>query len=205
VSGTNLFASEDHVGGVYLSTDNGTSWTEASTGLNAYCPCAFAVSGANLFAGTLGDGVFLSTNNGTSWTEVNTGLTSIYVNALAVSGTNLFAGTGGGGVWRRPLSEMVTSVEGFSTDLPKGFSLDQNYPNPFNPTTKIRFSVGTYGYTSLRVFDLLGREVSTLVNEEMNPGTYSVTWDATGMPSGVYFYRLSAGAVNETKKLLLLR
>jgi hypothetical protein len=95
VSGTNLFAGTDYVG-VFLSTDNGTSWTEVNTGLTNTYVRAFAVSGTNLFAGTDGGGVFLSTNNGTSWTAVNTGLTNTTVWSLAVSGTNLFAGTYGG-------------------------------------------------------------------------------------------------------------
>jgi hypothetical protein len=100
VSGTNLFAGTDS-GGVFLSTNNGTSWTVVNNGLTNTDVYALAVSGTNLFAGT-GGGVFLSTNNGTSWTEVNNGLTNTHVYTLAVSGTNLFAGTLGGGVWRRP-------------------------------------------------------------------------------------------------------
>jgi len=107
VNGTNLFAGSIG-GGVFLSTNNGTSWTAVNTGLTNTDVFALAVSGTNLFAGTAG-GVFLSTNNGTSWTVVNTGLTNTYVLAFAVSGTNLFAGTLGRGVWRRPLSEMIGS------------------------------------------------------------------------------------------------
>jgi hypothetical protein len=88
--------------------------------------------------------------------------------------------------------------------LPNDYSLSQNYPNPFNPTTTIRFVVGMYGHTSLRVYDVLGHEVATLVNEEKPAGSYSVSWNATGMASGVYFYRLSAGQFSAIKKLLLL-
>ncbi|HUU28477.1 MAG TPA: hypothetical protein VM123_11755 [archaeon] len=98
VSGTNLFAGT-YEDGVFLSTNNGTSWTEVNTGLTNTVILALAVSpdsSGNLFAGTGDGGVFLSTNNGTSWTEVNNGLTNTSVRALAVSGTNLFAGTGGG-------------------------------------------------------------------------------------------------------------
>jgi hypothetical protein len=88
---------------------------------------------------------------------------------------------------------------------PFSFTLFQNYPNPFNPTTEIKFSVETYGYTSLRVYDLLGREVVTLVSEALPVGTYTRQWDAAYMPSGVYFYRLQAGSHTQTKKLVLLR
>jgi len=206
VSGTNLFAGISN-GGVFLSTNNGTSWTAVNTGLtDSVGVNALAVSGTNLFAGTEG-GVFLSTNNGTSWTAVNSGLTNLYVMGIGASGRNLFAGTYSGGVWRRPLSEMITSVEGLSPELPKHFSLEQNYPNPFNPATTIQFTIpsGTYGRTSLRVYNVLGNEVAILVNEQKSPGTYALRWDASGMPSGVYFYRLRAGQFVETKKLILLR
>jgi hypothetical protein len=187
-----------------LSTDNGTSWSQVNTGMTNSSLHALIVSGTNLFAATEG-GVFLSTNNGTSWTAVNTGLTDIYVCALAVSGTNLFAGTAADGVWRRPLLEMITSVEGLSTDLPTHFSLDQNYPNPFNPSTTVSFSLPSKSFVSLKVFAALGREVSILVSEELPAGKYARQWNAMGLPSGVYFYRIVAGSWTETKKLLLLR
>jgi hypothetical protein len=165
---------------------------------------ALAVSGTNLFAGTEG-GVFLSTNNGTIWTAVNSGLAILWVQSLAVSGTNLFAGTSGGGVWRRPLSEMITSVERVSTGLATHFGLEQNYPNPFNPSTTIRFSVASKAFVSVKVFDELGREVSSLVSEELSAGIHSRQWSAVGPASGIYFYRLQAGNFVETRKLLLLR
>ena len=200
VSGTNLFAGTN--GGVFLSTNNGTSWTAVNTGLTNTYVRSFAVSGTNLFAGTYGGGVFLSTNNGTSWT--NTGLTNTDVYALAVSGTNLFAGTNGG-VWRRPLSEMITLVQRPETGLPAYFGLDQNYPNPFNPSTTISFTIPLKSFVSLKVFDALGRKVSTIVSEEMHAGRYSRQWNAEGLPSGVYFYHLEAGTYHDTKKLLLLK
>jgi len=203
VSGTNLFAGTG--GGVFLSTNNGTSWTEVNSGLTNPDVLALAVSGTNLLAGTNGGGVFLSTNNGTSWTEVNSGLTTPHVKALAVSGTNLFAGTYGGGVWRRTLSEMITSMERLSTELPTNFGLGQNYPNPFNPSTTIPFSVPSKAFVSLKVFDTLGREVSSLVSEELSAGTHSRQWSAVGLASGIYFYRLQAGSFVETRSLLLLR
>lgn len=89
--------------------------------------------------------------------------------------------------------------------LPKVFALSQNYPNPFNPSTKISFEVPTQSRVSIKVFDVLGREVATLVNEEKQPGRYSSTWDANGAASGVYFYRMTAGSFSDVKKLLLLR
>ena len=86
-----------------------------------------------------------------------------------------------------------------------GYVLGQNYPNPFNPATTISFSFPTQSFVSLKVFDALGREVSILLSEQLSAGTYLRQWDATGLASGVYFYRLQAGSFIETKKLILLR
>lgn len=88
---------------------------------------------------------------------------------------------------------------------PAGFALEQNYPNPFNPTTNIRFSIANRGLVSLRVFNLLGQEVATLVNEELGGGSHETTFNATGLPSGMYFYRLKAGTFVETKRLVLMK
>jgi len=90
-------------------------------------------------------------------------------------------------------------------ELPDMYTLKQNYPNPFNPSTTITFSIGTYSYISLRVYDVLGREVATIVSEKLPAGNYSRQWNAAKMPSGIYFYRLQAGSFTETKKLVLLR
>jgi hypothetical protein len=89
--------------------------------------------------------------------------------------------------------------------VPTTYLLGQNYPNPFNPSTKIQFSIPIASFTSLKVFNVLGAEIASLVSENRPPGTYQVTWDANGYPSGVYFYRLQAGEFTQTKKLVLVR
>ena len=88
---------------------------------------------------------------------------------------------------------------------PETFQLYQNFPNPFNPSTKIRFRIADYGWVTLKVFDVLGREVATLVNEEMSPGRYERTFNARGLASGVYLYQLRAGSFTDIKNLILLR
>lgn len=98
----------------------------------------------------------------------------------------------------------VVSVEQ-SQSKPKNFVLYQNYPNPFNPSTVIRYSLPVNGLVALKMYNLLGQEVATLVNEVKQPGEYIVTWDARGLASGMYFYRLRAGSFVETKKMLLLK
>ena len=96
------------------------------------------------------------------------------------------------------------SVETEETN-PSVFSLEQNYPNPFNPTTTIKYSIPTSEFVTLKVYNLFGKEVSTLVNENKQAGIYSVEFNAANYPSGVYFYKLQAGNFIETKKMLLLK
>ncbi len=101
-------------------------------------------------------------------------------------------------------------IQNISSEVPKSFALYQNYPNPFNPTTKIRFDIPQVGQRhafdlQLKIYDVLGRVVATLVNENLNPGTYEADWDGSNFASGIYFYTLSAGEFNLTKKLVLLK
>ena len=90
-------------------------------------------------------------------------------------------------------------------DTPARFSLSQNFPNPFNPATVIPYQIALTGHVTLKVYDLLGRVVRTLVNERQNAGSHAVTFDATSLPSGAYFYRLESGTYMEVKKLILLK
>ncbi len=104
-----------------------------------------------------------------------------------------------------------------STEIPEKFELSQNYPNPFNPFTKIKFSISQSETTqlssqssrvvstSLIVYDILGKEIAILVNQELQPGTYEADWDASAYPSGVYYYKLESGDFTETKKMVLIK
>jgi len=137
--------------------------------------------------------------------------------AISSDGTLIDGGYGdNGGVgafW--VFYDPIIGVQSISHNVPSGYSLLQNYPNPFNPTTKIRFSVApTLGLplsggdaegVILKIYDILGREIATLVNAQMKPGTYEVIWDATSYSSGAYFYRLAAGKYVETKKMVVVK
>jgi len=214
--GTNLFVGTSYVtgGGFYRSTDNGASWSMLGEGPTAgHAISSLALAGTNLFAGlpaygrnpNNGRGVYQSTDSGATWAAANTGLADKDVTALVVSGTNLFAGTSGTGVWMRPLSEMVTSVDITSGESPREHSLLQTYPNPFNPSTTIRYGLPNPSHVTLTVFNSLGQQVAQLVNGEMEAGYHEVKFDASGLSSAIYFYRLRAGDFVETKRLMLLR
>jgi hypothetical protein len=199
--------------GVYRSTDNGTTWTQ--TTLNNKSIHSLTVLGNNILAGTeYYDGLYISTDNGVSWSLKNEGLTSVNgVYSLLIANNFIFAGTSNKSVYRRPLSEII-SIQNISTEIPSTYSLQQNYPNPFNPSTKIKFDIpalgfplgrGAGGMTVIRVYNILGKEIETLVNEKLNPGTYEVIFNASQYPSGVYFYRLISDGYNETKRMLLIK
>jgi photosystem II stability/assembly factor-like uncharacterized protein len=212
VNGSNIFAGTSFSPsisaitrkGIYRSTDNGTTWSTINNGLPNNNITALAVYHAKVFAATDSNGIFLSTNNGDSWTPFNTGLPNPYISSLALNDTCIYAGLFGG-IWSIPLSEAITSVPPSHQDVPLHFNLGQNYPNPFNPVTTISFTLPSKSIVSLKVFDLIGREVATIVSEEMSVGNHSKQWNASKFSSGIYFYRLQSGSYTETKKLLLLK
>jgi hypothetical protein len=96
-------------------------------------------------------------------------------------------------------------IKKISTEIPDRFSLSQNYPNPFNPATNLRFEVTETGIVTLKIYDVLGREVTTLVNEQLEPGTYEVYWDASVYNGGVYFYSLASENYSQARKMILLK
>jgi hypothetical protein len=191
-------------GGVFRSTNKGESWTAVNNGLTNTGVRSLVAFGTSLFAGTAG-GVFFTTNSGTIWTAVNANLPHAVVNDLFVFGKNLFAAIDSNGVWRRPLSEMITSVEPATEMVPREFNLAQNYPNPFNPSTTIGYGLPERSQVNLAVFNTLGQQVAQLVNGEVEAGYHDVKFDASSLSSGVYFYRMQAGSCVETRKLCLLR
>jgi len=99
----------------------------------------------------------------------------------------------------------TASVNNNENEIIKNYFLDQNFPNPFNPATTIKYQIPELSFVALKVFDVLGNEIATLVNEEKPTGTYKIIWNAENLPSGVYFYQLKAGSYIDTKKVVLLR
>jgi hypothetical protein len=201
LSGNKAFAGTEG-GGMLLSADTGKTWTAA--GLASATIRALAASGTKVFAGSE-SGVWLTTDNGGKWSRLNAGLADSNIYSLHVNGTDLFAGVGSGGIWKRPLSELVVGVDEESQQVPVAFGLSQNYPNPFNPSTSISVELPVAGNIRLAVFDLLGREVATLINGRKEAGVHEVVFDASGFPSGVYLYRVDSGSFRATRKMLLVK
>jgi hypothetical protein len=149
-------------------------------------------------------GILVSSEKGDSWEAVNNVTTGRALHALAVDSAGyIFAGTDSG-VFRISVPG-VTGINRRNIGIPVGYALEQNYPNPFNPVTTISYQLPTQSHVTLKIFDVLGREVATLVNGVEEPGYKSVNFNANWLASGVYFCRLIAGSYIDTKKLLLLR
>jgi hypothetical protein len=188
---------------LYRSTDNGEHWTEASNGIQGKHALSFAVNSIDqLFVATNDDGVYRSTNNGESWTPY--GLDKLPIFSLLIDPEDyLYAGSDGHGVFKSTYS---TLSEVKSTDfIPVLFQLAQNYPNPFNPITNIEFQIPKNEFVTLKIYNLLGEEVCTLLSASLLSGYQSVEFDASDFASGVYIYRLTAGNYTAVKKMLLLK
>ena len=97
------------------------------------------------------------------------------------------------------------AVRSISAEIPKAYGLEQNYPNPFNPATKIRFDLKKEAFTTIKVYDVLGREVAVIVNEQLHPGVYEADFDASSLSSGIYYYRISASDYSEVKKMVVIK
>ena len=190
--------------GIYKSVDNGLTWiTKMGAGWDF--SCLKISSDGKIYAATQGNWLYESDDNGDNWFLVNGGLNdSKYILSLEITKSGfLFAGMDYYGIYKS-VNKVVTTLNEENT-VPSKFELMQNYPNPFNPSTSIEYSVPSNEYVLLKVYDLLGNEVNTLVNERQSAGNYEVNFDASNLASGIYFYRIQSGSFIQTKKLMLLK
>ncbi len=191
---------------VLETTNYGTTWNTIATATTFANAPAKVVrvdsTDGYIYAGTYA-GVYVSTNNGGTWSEFGTGLPNAVVDGIAIqySTRTLRVGTHGRGTWQVDMTTGIASP----SEKPYTFAVNQNYPNPFNPTTVISYQLSNISPVTLKVYDVLGREVETLLDEKESPGFHSVNFNASSLPSGVYFYRLVAGDMTATKKMVLLK
>ena len=146
------------------------------------------------------------TNAYSQWYPIESGvMTELALNGLSFKDANTGTVVGDGGTILRTTNGGVSFINQVSSEIPERFSLYQNYPNPFNPTTNIKFDIQKTSVTKLIIYNTLGREVATLVNEELKAGSYQTDWNGSNYSSGVYFYTLQAGDFIETKKMMLIK
>jgi hypothetical protein len=205
-------------GHVFRSTNGGSIWQNISGNLPDVPHHSVVMDPAftqNIYVGN-DLGVYVTTNGGANWHEYRAGMPYALVFDLTVvnSSRQLRIATYGNGIWERKLLEDPVSVNGTATQLPNEFKLNQNYPNPFNPNTVISFNIlqdlkGQTSNVKLVVYDMNGREVKIIVNEKLISGSYDFSFKGNGLPSGVYFYKLSVTKGNafysDTKSMILLK
>jgi len=205
VKGNDFYVGTSSAGGItgiYWSEDGGLIWSDINPN-NYNIQNTLISHGDTLFGGGLD--IYFTTNNGQTWTEVTGSIGS--VNSLAVANGYLYASLSLGGLSRIPLSGIAEINETENTSFT--FQLYNNYPNPFNPITVISYQLPVNGEVTLKVFDILGNEVATLVDEYKPAGTYEVEFNAASgisdLVSGIYFYQLHAGSFVQTKKMVLMK
>ena len=198
-----LFADQGTNQGIYRSTDYGETWSKI---YNSSVSSLSIYNNKYVVAGLpTGEGILFSSNLGDTWEFLNEGIHSnatISWNIINSDGY-LYVSANGLGLYKS--NQIVTSVNDQVPDVNISFKLEQNYPNPFNPVTHIDFMLMERSNVILKIFNTLGQEIKTLVNEEMIPGYYSSIFDGKDLPSGVYFYELVTDKTRITKKMILLR
>ena len=171
-----------------------------------------SISGRHLFTYACGALFLVDQNNvlwrygllsasAPTWTNISDGLPGAEILSMTAHNDRLFVGTQGYGIWSLDLTTNVDEEAGNPTE----YQLSQNYPNPFNPETKIEYQIPTISHVTLKVFDLLGREVATLVDEIKPAGTYQMRFNAFGLSSGIYLYKLSAGEYSQVRKMAVVK
>ena len=196
-------------GHVFRSTNAGNNWQNISGDLPDvphHCVVMDPVYNQNIYVGS-DLGVYVTTNSGANWHEYRTGMPYALAFDVTVVYPNrkLRVATYGNGIYERKLLENPVSVNPVSNEIVSGYSLSQNYPNPFNPVTHLEFGISDLGFVSLKVYDVMGKEIKTLVNEIKSAGNYSMEFDGSDLPSGIYYYKIESGNFSQVRKMILLK
>ena len=185
------------------SINNGTTWTAVQLPT-----IPLAVNFANMSTGYYSgqNGVIRkTTNGGINWIQQNSPTPEALKTIFCTDTNNVYAAGSNGIIIRTQNGGSFVGIEPVNSETPGQFSLNQNYPNPFNPATKISFDIPVQSYVKLTVYDILGNEIGSLIREDLSAGSYEVEFDASNLPSGTYFYRLTSGEFSQTKKMLLVK
>ncbi len=186
--------------GIFRSKNYGLNWEQVLSGTINWT--VYADDNGLVLTGSESGRIFVSQNFGDSWTIINQPAGTLVTDIKKDNQGKIFFGTLSGGLFE---VDVITSIEVPSFTRPQSYFLFQNYPNPFNPSTKISWQSPVESLQTLKVIDVLGREVAVLVDEYKPAGKYELEFDASALPSGVYFYSLQAGEFRDSKKMILLR
>ncbi len=197
--GTTLFAGTPY--GIYRNDGAGSGWMR--TGFADTSADLIGTRNQMIFARTVSR-LYVSRNDASSWADISDTVSTEF-SCFATNDIYVFGGTWGTGVQRRLLSEIVTGVSPDRNILPVHFALEQNFPNPFNPTTTIDYQLPKAAHVTIKVYDVLGREVATLVAGQEPAGYHEVSFNGSQFASGVYFYKMTSGNHTAIKKLMLIK
>jgi len=206
----NLFYIAISESGLFKTTDGGTSWNNVAGWVSAEQVDAAGniITAYGRRTGDTFNKIYKTTDNGNTWDEITNynhrlpNTTSLSINPYNTN--QLWIGTTGNGTYI--YDGLTIGIRPISSEIPSSYELSQNYPNPFNPSTKINFAIPNYSeFVTLKVFDVQGKEIATLVNEGLKAGHYSVDFNASGFSTGTYFYTLSSGGFVESKKMVLIK
>ncbi len=191
---------------VRRSTDGGATFVNPTPGLSTIPTAIAARPNTNELYVTTTNSILKSTDGGNTWTPEAIPATITNLNFLIFANERNGWACGANGMIVKYQPAATSSVGGGAiSEKPSAFKLMQNYPNPFNPATTITYQLASLSDVKLEVFDVLGRKVATLVNARQSAGVHSVTFNASNLASGIYFYRLQAGSFLETKKMMLVK
>lgn len=193
-------------GGVFRTANSSIVWSSFNTGINDTDINTLNTDGMNLFAGTMRKGIFFFDNPLNAWRNVSGSMTDTNIISILISNGFVFAGSNRGKIWRRPFNEIVTGIIKNSTETTH-YKLLQNFPNPFNPSTKIIFEIPENNVSvRLTVTDILGKEIATPVNEQLERGSYETHFNGSTLSAGIYFSNLFInGLLFSNKKMLLVK
>ncbi|MGB9696602.1 MAG: T9SS type A sorting domain-containing protein [Ignavibacteria bacterium] len=188
--------------GKFYSSNYGNTWIQLGNTTDSFSDFEFY---QNHIFGASAAGVYHSSDNGYHWRMKSDGLSvNKIVTSLVIANGYLYAGLSYASVWKISISDII-GINKISSRIPESYNLYQNYPNPFNPVTYIEFDIPQNSYTTLVIYDILGRIIYTPVNEFLNAGSYKVKFDGSELSSGIYFYSITSNNFVKTKKMLLLK
>jgi photosystem II stability/assembly factor-like uncharacterized protein len=196
-------------GVINRTTNGGANWSTVGVSSGNNINAVYFIDQNTGYAAGNNGVILYTSNSGLNWNTQPSSTTNSLSNVFFINSMTGYA-VGANGTILKTSNGGITGFDPPNNEIPAEFSLSQNYPNPFNPTTKIRFAIPSnvkseMSNVKIIIYDALGREVQTLVNENISPGTYEVDFDGSNLPSGVYYYTLISDSFTETKRMVLIK
>ncbi|MBK9406086.1 MAG: T9SS type A sorting domain-containing protein [Ignavibacteria bacterium] len=190
---------------IFRTTNGGNSWVDYALGPNGGYSLFF-INESKGWAAGIQNRIYDTGDGGITWNRPNLLPSASYTSIFFIDSLTGWTVGNHGKILKTTTGGVLTNFTNTSTEIPGNYFLSQNYPNPFNPVTNLEFGISKLGFVSLKVYDVLGSEIKTLVNENKPAGNYEVEFDGSHLSSGIYFYSLLIdGNVIDTKRMILLK